>query len=207
MNDYALAFLIAGLLLVFFVAVMASRKNEEKNQAEAKRMKLQALRNEVLRNAEKYNERISSWRTFYKKFEHLGMPTNYIGFSTFDGAPWERPTIEVEFDDSTQDIDELIKWAYDGLEAIDMRNRVLPEIYQTAMFFEEARVAVLGFFDYKPEQLRFIKSRMDKAAGEIVVTITTTDLKCPIQTMDFPLEDRDDVDELKAAFNAFKLLK
>ena len=75
------------------------------------------------------------------------------------------------------------------------------------MFFEEARVAVLGYFEYKPEQLRFIKSRMNKADNEIVVTITTTDLSSPIQTMDFPLDDRDTVDELKAAFNAFKMLK
>lgn len=208
MNEIALCFLVAGLLLVFFVAAISARKKESEKREAGKAKKLQVLRSEILENAEKYNDRIRSWKKFYAKYEHLGEPTTYIGFSTLhSGAPWQRPMLEVEFDDSTKDIDTLIKWAYDTLETIDMKNRILPEIYQTAMFFEEARVAVLGYFEYKPEQLRFIKSRMNKADNEIVVTITTIDLSSPIQTMDFPLDDRDTVDELKTAFNAFKMLK
>lgn len=207
MNDIAVTFLLVGLIFVFCIAVLIARKDTEKKQEDGKKRRLQVLRNEILIKAEEYNKLLAEWREFYKKYEHLGKPTNYIGFSTYNGAPWEKPEIDVKFDDSTKDIDTLLKWACDGLDALAMKKAVLPQIYETAMFFQEERLAVIGFNEYKPEDLRFIKSRIDKDLGEVIVTFTTTNLACPVETMTFALEDRDTVDEFKACFNAFKALK
>lgn len=151
--------------------------------------------------------RVVEWQEFHKKYEHLGEPTTSVGYSILKSyEPWTQPIVNLKIDESNQDINTQLEWTMKCLAIYPVKYH-LPEVHRTATFWKDAKKAYIGGFMFTPEQLRYIKSRTDKTLNAIIVTITTTNIECPMHTIEFNYDDREIVDELKAAFNAFKVLK
>ena len=83
----------------------------------------------------------------------------------------------------------------------------LPRLNNCATFYKDAQLAIIANREFTPKQLRYIKSSVDKVVNMIIVTITTNNIEEPSIKMYFDRDDRSVVDDLKAAFNAFKMLK
>lgn len=200
--------IILSVLLIFFAALsFRSQKTKKLQDEEENKEELKRLRKELLDFADTYNQQVKNWREYHEKYEHLGTPTTSVGYSLLEGyMPWEQPTVSIHFDESDPSVDTQIEWAKTSLAIYPIKYN-LPNINLCVSFYKESRIALFGYFEFKPEQLRFIKSRADKALGIIIVTITTTELEYPTFTLEYPYDDRETVDELKAAFNAFKALK
>lgn len=207
MGELIFIVILIVLLIVFTIYSFHARKTKKQHDEEEKKAELASLRKKLLDFADTYNQQVKKWREYHAKYEHLGMPTTSVGYSLLEGyIPWEQPTVSIHFDESDPSIDTQIEWAKSSLEVYPVTYH-LPNIDLCVSFYKEARLALFGNFEFKPEQLRFIKSRADKALGIIIVTITTTELEYPTFTLEYPYDERETVDELKAAFNAFKTLK
>lgn len=205
--------IIAAAIFVLAIPFgILEAKRKERLQREEQDKCLQRDYREFMKELHKtddnYHKQRDQWMAFYDKYKHLGTPSYTVGYANYKGWPWEAPRVAVPYDtiEAEKDLQTKVNYARNG--SIDFRmEHWLPEISQTATFYKEARLAVLGAQkEFTPEQLRFIKSNTDKVLESIVVTITTTNIEEPTFTMYFPLDDRSTVDELKAAFNAFKAL-
>ena len=159
---------------------------------------------------EHYHHMLQLWKDFHTKYESLGEPTLRVGYSQRDGRwPWEMPNIHIPYG--------KIAAEPDPGKRIDMVTNASIQLHldygidaigQSATFWKEARTAVFGREEAHPEDLVSIKSNIVNVAGKhIRVTITTTILESPTIELIFDGDDRGTVDELKAAFNAFKALK
>lgn len=207
MGEIIFIVILSGLLILLIVQSLRFQKAKQLHDEEEKKAELARLRKQLIDFAEAYNQQVKNWREYHAKYEHFGMPTTSVGYSLLDGyIPWEQPTVSIHFDESDPSLDTQIEWAKTSL-AIYPVTYHLPNIDLCVSFYKEARIALFGNFEFKPEQLQFIKSRADKALGIIIVTITTAELEYPTFTLEYPYNERETVDELKAAFNAFKTLK
>lgn len=207
MGELIFIVILSVLSILWIVLSFRYQKTKKLHDEEEKKAELAKLRKQLLDFADTYNQQVRNWREYHAKYEHLGLPTTSVGYSLLeDYIPWEQPTVSIHFDESDQSVDTQIEWAKTSLAIYPIKYH-LPNINLCVSFYKEARLALFGYFEFKPEQLRFIKSRADKALGIIIVTITTTELEYPTFTLEYPYDERETVDELKAAFNAFKTLK
>ena len=208
MSELLIIFIIVIVIALPLGILNAKHQEKQKNSVldEVKRTKLADLRKELFDTMDAYNQRVQQWREYHQKYEHLGEPTTTIGYTCLEGyEPWKQPTVSLKIDESDPSLDTQIEWTMNCLAVYPHRYHV-PEIMQTASFYKDARLAIIGNYEFKPEQLRFIKSRADREQGVINVIITTTILECPTLTLEYPIDRRDLVDDLKAAVNAFKEL-
>lgn len=197
-----------GVLFIAYI-IVGAKKEKEKKIAEQKKQDQETLETVALirkdleeKNAAN-NERIDTWKEWREKYADLGEPTTYVGFSAYNGWPWERQHVTLHFDDRKSPSNQL-----DDVLSGDacMIPYMVPSLFKCAIFFKDARIAFIGGTLFKPEEIRFVKSRTDKVLEKIIVTMTTTNLDFPTFQMEFELDDRETVDELKAAITAFKML-
>ncbi len=197
-----------GVLFIAYIIVGAKKEKEKKiaEQKERDRETLETvalIKLDLTEKNEANNQRMDAWKEWHENHADLGVPTTYVGFSTLEGWPWERKHVNLIFDESKSP-DEQLDDVLNGNACLIPY--LVPDFRNCALFFKDARTAFIGGRFFNPEEIRFVKSRTDKENEQIIVTVTTTNLDCPTFTMEFGKDDRDDVDELKAAINAFKLL-
>lgn len=204
-----LFFVIVLAIIVVVGGILGNKRDQEKKAAEQKehdRVTMETvalLKRDLDEKNEENNQRMDAWKEWHENHADLGAPTTYVGFSTLNGWPWERQHVNLIFDDRKSPDNQLDDVLNGDACMIPYH---VPDFRDCALFFKDARTAFIGGRFFNPEEIRFVKSRTDKELGQIVVTITTTNLDCPTFTMEFDKENRDAVDELKAAINAFKLL-
>ena len=202
--------IIAVVLVIAFPLGLLNEKHKKAKEKVAldavKQVKLTELRKELWQKMDEYNQHVKAWRQFYEEHKKYGEPTTSVGYSLLEGyEPWNQPTVTPKVDESDPSLDTQIKWTMECLAVYPVTYH-LPDIEKTATFWKDAKIAIIGGYTFTPEELRFIKSRADKALDTIIISITTTNIECPMITIDFPYDDRETVDELKAAFRAFKEL-
>lgn len=200
---------IIGILIIVFGYLHIRQQNEKqakaKEQEDRETLETVALiRQGLIEKNDANSNRIDIWKEWHSQHENLGRPTTYVGFSSYNGWPWERPKLDLKFDD-TKSPSEQLNDALSGDVCLIPYH--VPDIRDCAMFFKDARIAFIGGMSFTPEEIRFVKSRTDKDLNKIVVTVTTTNLEAPTFSMLMDTDRRDDVDELKAAITAFKALK
>ena len=204
-----LIFVIFLAIIVVVGGILGNKKDQEKKAAEQKEHDQETLETvsliklDLTEKNEANNQRMDAWKEWHENHADLGVPTTYVGFSTLEGWPWERKHVNLIFDESKSP-DEQLNDVLNGDACLIPY--LVPDFRNCALFFKDARTAFIGDRFFNPEEIRFVKSRTEKENDQIIVTITTTSLDCPTFTMEFRKDDRDDVDELKAAINAFKLL-
>ena len=158
---------------------------------------------------EHYHHMLQLWKDFHAKYESLGEPTLRINYFQRDGRwPWEMPIINIPYDEiaSEPDPGKRIDMVQNASIQLHL-DYGIDAIGQSATFWKAARTAVFGRNEAHPEDLVSIKSKVENVAGKMIrVTITTTLLEQPTFDLYFEADDRRVVDELKAAFNAFKQL-
>lgn len=209
---YFLIILFLVIALCIPVGISEEKKKERQSREEQDKLLWKDYRywmKELHKTDETYHKRLDEWIAFHDKYMHLGMPTYTVGYDNYKGWPWEAPRVVVPYDtiEAESNLNTKVNYARNGKIDFSLEHK-LPNIIQTATFYKEARLAVFGGKkELSVEQLRFIKSKADVSIDSIIVTITTTDIENPTYSMIFPLDERDTVDELKAAFNAFKELK
>lgn len=197
-----------GVLFIAYI-IVGAKKEKEKKAAEQKEHDRETLETvsliklDLTEKNEANNQRMDAWKEWHENHADLGIPTTYVGFSTLEGWPWERKHVNLIFDESKSP-DEQLDDVLNGDACLIPY--LVPDFRNCALFFKDACTAFIGGQFFNPEEIRFVKSRTDKENDQIIVTIATTSLDCPTFTMEFGKDDRDDVDELKATINAFKLL-
>lgn len=158
---------------------------------------------------EHYHHMLQLWKDFHAKYESLGEPTLRINYFQRDGRwPWEMPIINIPYEEiaSEPDPGKRIDMVQNASIQLHL-DYGIDAIGQSATFWKAARTAVFGRNEAHPEDLVSIKSKVENLAGKMIrVTITTTLLEQPTIDLYFEADDRRVVDELKAAFNAFKAL-
>lgn len=200
---------LVGLVLVFgALSIRHGKQKKETERIEWLKKEYAEYIEELRKTDQEYHDLLKEWEEFHTKYQELGDPSYTVGYSNYKGWPWEQPGVRVPYDkiEAEQNLDTKVNYARNG--SIDFRmQHSLPDISQCATFWKDARLAVLGRQEFTPDQLRFIKSKTDKMLDSIIVTVTTNDIEHPTYSMLFPCDDRDTVDDLKAAVNAFKQLK
>jgi len=205
-----LFFVIFLAIIVIVGGILGNKKDQEKKATEQKEHDRETLetvaliRQGLIEKNDANSNRIDIWKEWHSQHEYLGEPTEYVGFSDLHGWPWERPKLNLKFDD-TKSPSEQLDDALSGDTCLIPYQ--VPDIRDCAMFYKDARIAFIGGKYFTPEEIRFVKSRTDKELKKIVVTVTTTNLDAPTFSMLMDIDRRDDVDELKAAIIAFKALK
>jgi len=207
MGLLAFVALIAIVIIIGgYLSIQKDKENKAAEQKERDRETLETvslIKRDLEEKNEANNQRMDAWKEWHENHADLGVPTTYVGFSILEGWPWERKHVNLIFDDRKSPDNQLDDVLNGDACLIPY---LVPDFRDCALFFKDARTAFIGGRFFNPEEIRFVKSRTDKENDQIIVTVTTTSLDCPTFTMEFGKDDRDDVDELKAAINAFKLL-
>lgn len=203
-----LVLVFTAFLMVVFAILHFKQQKEKKAKANELEDRetletVSLIKLDLTEKNEANNQRMDAWKEWHENHADLGVPTMYVGFSTLEGWPWERKHVNLIFDESKSP-DEQLDDVLNGDACLIPY--LVPDFRNCALFFKDARTAFIGGRFFNPEEIRFVKSRTDKENDQIIVTVTTTNLDCPTFTMEFGKDDRDDVDELKAAINAFKIL-
>ena len=214
MDGWIVFFVITTILLIawFFVSLKNQKINEEmerKKREDSLNKEFQEYLTELKEIDSEYHSLLNEWRAFYEKYEHLGKPTYYIGYTGYqDKFPWNYPNVSVPYDVIENESDLQLRVNCARNAGIDFRLEYsLPRLNSCATFYKDAQLAIIANREFTPKQLRFIKSNVDKSINKIIVTVTTNNIEEPTFTMLFDREDRSVVDDFKAAFNAFKMLK
>lgn len=204
------------LIVFFIVAFILSSINKNKTEEYEKQKQENKLKweyekylKELKETDSEYHSILNEWRAFHEKYEHLGKPTYYIGYTGYqDKFPWNYPNVSVPYDVIENESDPQLRVNYARNAGIDFRLEYsLPRLTSCATFYKDAQLAIIANREFTPKQLRYIKSSVDKVVNMIIVTITTNNIEEPSIKMYFDRDDRSVVDDLKAAFNAFKMLK
>lgn len=211
MSEFLIIILI--IIVVAIPAGLLDAKRKERLQKEEEDKSLQAEYQRLIKQLhaadEDYHRLRGEWIAFHERFEDLGDPTYTVGYSGYEGKyPWTYPAINVPYEGiAEQETPELRRNAAQNALNQLLFEYDIPKPWECATFYKDARYAIIAGHELNPEDLRFIKSNTDKILERIVVTITTTNIEQPTFSMYFSLDDRSTVDDLKAAFNAFKELK
>lgn len=204
------------LAVVFIAAFIISSINKNKTEEYEKQKQENKLKweyekylKELKEIDSEYHSILNEWRAFHEKYKHLGNPTYSIGYSGYqDQFPWNYPNVSVPYDVIENESDPQLRVNYARNAGIDFRLEYsLPRLNNCATFYKDAQLAIIANREFTPKQLRYIKSSVDKVVNMIIVTITTNNIEEPSIKMYFDRDDRSVVDDLKAAFNAFKMLK
>lgn len=204
--------LTAFFIAAFILSSINKNKTEEyeKQKLENKlEREYQKYLKELKETDSEYHSILNEWRAFYEKYKHLGSPTYSIGYSGYqDQFPWNYPNVSVPYDVIENESNRQLRVNYARNAGIDFRKEYsLPRLNSCATFYKDAQLAIIANREFTPKQLRYIKSNVDKVVNMIIVTVTTNNIEEPFFTMYFNRDDRSTVDDLKAAFNAFKMLK
>ena len=100
-----LVLVITAILVVIFAILHF--KQQEKQKAKAKEQEdretletVALIRQGLIEKNDANSNRIDIWREWHSQHEYLGEPTEYVGFSELYGWPWERPKLNLKFDDN-----------------------------------------------------------------------------------------------------------
>lgn len=203
--------IILGVALFLALGYFQSQAEKQKQQAEQEARledEYQQLLQDLHAADDNYHRLREEWIAFHEQYADLGKPTYTVNYCSYlHGYPWEYPTVHIPYEGIANNPSAEFRRNAVQNAIHDMRDYDLPHPSDCATFWKEARYAVIGRRGFNPEELRFVKSNVDKGLDKIVVTITTTDIEHPTLAMFFDRNDRGTVDDLKASINAFRTMK
>lgn len=100
-----LVLVITAILVVVFTILHLKHQEEQKAKAKEQEDRetletVALIRQGLIDKNDANSKRIDIWRKWHSQHEYLGEPTEYVGFSDLHGWPWERPKLNLKFDDT-----------------------------------------------------------------------------------------------------------